>query len=82
MSCGDVPSRRGWPVPSEDVEAIEAALATAAVSPLRVKTDAAEVESRPIDDLIAARNALSGNSAGSRPRRGLRMTKLIPPGAV
>lgn len=69
-------------MPSEDVDAIDEAILNAAGSPLRVKTDAAEVESRPIGDLIKARQYLSSGSAGSRPRRGLRFTKIVPPGAL
>ncbi len=69
-------------MPSEDLEAIDDAILAATAGFQRVKTDAAEVESRPIGDLIKARQYLSSGSAGSRPRRGLRFTKMIPPGAV
>ena len=69
-------------MPSEDVDSVREALNEAIAGPKRVRSDAGEVEARDVDEYIKAAQYLSGNSAGSRPRRGLRMTKLIPPGAV
>lgn len=69
-------------MPNEDVEAVETAMSAAISNPKRVKTDAAEVENHAITDYIKAAQYLGGSAASSRPRRGLRFTKLIPPGAV
>lgn len=59
-------------------------IAETASGPRRVRTDAGEVESHDLgqmieaDKYLAAKNAMnSGNSS----RRGLRFNKLIPPGA-
>ena len=69
-------------MPNEDVAAVESALSAAISGPKRVKTDAAEVEQHTVDEYVKAAQYLGGSAAGSRPRRGLRMTKVIPPGAV
>lgn len=56
-----------------------------ASGPKRVRTDAGEVESQDIGDMIEADKYLSAkNAAGGtgNTRRGLRFNKLVPPGTT
>jgi hypothetical protein len=59
---------------------------TTAQNPRRVRTDAGEVESQNLKDMIEADKYLSGKdsvtSADNRKRRGLRFNRLIPPGTT
>lgn len=64
----------------EDATAAADALTAAIAGPKRVKGDAGEVEQHPLPDLIAAEKYAASRCAGTSPRRGLRITKLIPPG--
>lgn len=56
-----------------------------AAGPRRVRTDAGEVESHDLNQMIeadkylAAKSAMNGSNSS---RRGLRFNKLIPPGAT
>jgi len=67
---------------STESDAIAAALVDAASGPKRVKGDAGEVEAHSLDDLIKADQYQRAKDAASSPHRGLRFTKLQPPGAV
>lgn len=49
--------------------------------PNRVKGDAGEVESHDLKDLVEAARYLDGQQASRQKTRGLRFTKLVPPGA-
>lgn len=62
---------------------VSAKIEEAAKSPQRVRTDAGEVESHDLDQLIAADKYLASKAAtaSGSTRRGLRFNKLIPPGA-
>lgn len=53
-----------------------------AANPKKVTGDAGSVEEHPIPDLLALRKARQAEEAAAKPARGLRFTKLIPPGAV
>lgn len=57
-----------------------------ASGPKRVRTDAGEVESQDLGDMIEADKYLSAKNAatgsGTNTRRGLRFNKLIPPGTI
>ena len=61
-------------------------IAETASGPKRVRTDAGEVESQDLGDMIeadkylAAKNAATGS--GTNKRRGLRFNRLIPPGTI
>ena len=65
---------------------IAAKIEEAAEGPQRVRTDAGEVQSHPLPDLIeadkylASRDAVS--AASNRTHRGLRFNVLKPPGSV
>ena len=67
---------------STETDATDAAFAAAVSGPRRVKGDAGEVEQQPIPDLIAADRYAAAKAAMSTRRRGLRITKLRPPGTV
>ena len=64
---------------------IAAKIETTAEGPRRVRTDAGEVESQPLLDLIEADKYLSSRTAvdvgTNRTHRGLRFNVLRPPGA-
>jgi hypothetical protein len=57
---------------------------TVAQGPKRVRTDAGEVESQSLADMIEADKYLAARNAtaASNTHRGLRFNKLIPPGSV
>ena len=57
---------------------------TVAQGPKRVRTDAGEVESQSLADMIEADKYLAGRNAtaAGNTHRGLRFNKLIPPGSV
>lgn len=58
------------------------AIESTATGPKRVRTDAGEVESQDISKQIEADKYLSARAAMSTKHRGLRFTKIIPPGSV
>lgn len=61
-------------------------IAETASGPKRVRTDAGEVESQDIGQMIEADKYLSARGAATssttNTRRGLRFNKLIPPGTM
>lgn len=67
-------------------DALRQKIEETAGGPKRVRTDAGEVESQDVGDMIEADKYLSAKSAtvggASRTRRGLRFNKLIPPGTI
>jgi hypothetical protein len=56
------------------------AIREAANAPRKTKVKSTEVEENPIGDLIAADQHLANKAAANRNHRGLRFTKIIPPG--
>ena len=58
------------------------ALKAAAQQPKRVRTDAGEVEAHDLDQQIAADKYLSGKGAVGNSHRGLRFSRIIPPGTI
>jgi hypothetical protein len=69
MSCPD----------ADDAEIIVAA---AAAGPKSVTTDGMTVEQHGLKDLIAWRNHKAALCAADVPQRGLRFTRLVPPGTT
>ena len=61
---------------------IATAISTNAQQPRRVKGDEGEVEQQPIQDQIKADQYIAGKTAMSQPSRGLRFSKLVPPGCI
>lgn len=55
-------------------------IAETASGPKRVRTDAGEVESQDIASMIEADKYLSAKAAAQTKTRGLRISKLLPPG--
>ena len=56
-------------------------IAETASGPKRVRTDAGEVESQDLASMIEADKYLSAKAAAQTKGRGLRINKLLPPGA-
>lgn len=59
-------------------------LAEAAVGPKRVRTDAGEVETHDLDQIIEADKYIAAKKAVSstNTHRGLRFNRIIPPGTI
>jgi len=53
-----------------------------AQGPRRAQGDSGSVEQHPLPDQIAADKYLASKTAVKDPKRGLRLTKLVPPGSV
>lgn len=53
-----------------------------ATGPKRVSGDAGSVEQHSLADQIEADKYIASKNAASNPSRGLRFTKMIPPGTV
>ncbi len=68
------------PTPEEISETITSTLVTAAEGPKKVKGDAGEVEQQDLMALIEADRYFAARAAASKGARGIRFTKLIPPG--
>lgn len=56
-------------------------ITTLAQSPLKASGDSGSVEMPKLTDLIEADRYLASKSAASKKNRGVRFTKIIPPGA-
>lgn len=57
-------------------------IAENARAPRRVRGDEGEVEEQPLKDQIEADRYLAARQAAANKHRGLRLTKLNPPGAA
>ncbi len=60
---------------------IEQQLRENASSPKRARGDSGEMEQHSLSDQIAADRYLNSKKAARSPKGGLRMTKIVPPGA-
>lgn len=67
---------------SDEADAITDAIKANAAGPASVSGDAGSVTQRPLSELIEADKYLAAKEAGKQPNRGLRLTKLVPPGAA
>lgn len=63
-------------------EPVQQALTENAQGPKRVQGDEGSVEQHALTEQIAADKYLASKDAVQRPRRGLRLTKLVPPGTI
>jgi hypothetical protein len=61
---------------------IRDAIESTAKGPLRVRTDAGEVEAQDIEKQIEADKYLSAKAAAATANRGLRFNRLIPGGTI
>lgn len=57
---------------------VDAAIA----NPKKATADGVSVESHTLPELIEAEKHIARKSAASQPARGMRFTKLVPPGTV
>jgi len=62
-------------------EEIEDAIRENASGPAKASGDAGSIEQHKLTDQIAADNHLAGKNAVSKPNRGLRFNKIVPPSA-
>lgn len=53
-----------------------------AAGPAEVQSDAGRVREQSLEDLVKADQHLAANTAAGKPHRGLRFTRLVPPGTV
>lgn len=63
---------------STSTDAVESNL----LNPKRVEGDGVKVEQHSLEDQIKAAQFIDGNSAASKPARGLRFTQLVRPGTA
>jgi hypothetical protein len=63
-------------------ETVEDAIRENAEGPKRAQGDSGSVEQHSLKDQIEADRYLSSKQAVQDPKRGLRFTKLVPPGSV
>jgi hypothetical protein len=61
---------------------LEDRINTVASGPAEVSGDAGTVKQHDLEDLIKADQHLQGQTAAAKAHRGLRLTKLVPPGTV
>ena len=57
-------------------------LETLAQKPQIVEADGVKVEQHDLKQIVEADRYLSNRNAASKPHRGLRFSKIVPPGAV
>lgn len=62
-------------------ETITDAIRTNAAGPVKASGDSISVEQHSIQDQIAADRYLASKAAANKPHRGMRFTRIIPPGA-
>lgn len=58
------------------------AIVANATGPKRAQDDAGSVEQHTLPDQIEAARFVQGSEAAAKPHRGLRFTRLVPPGAT
>lgn len=66
---------------SDPISDLTSIIEEAAGGPAAASGDAGSVTQQPLPDLLAVREKLAANSGAGKPRRGIRFTKLVPPGA-
>lgn len=66
---------------SATVADLEQTIIDAAQGPKKASNETGSVEAHSIKDLIDADRHLGAKAAGRTPRRGIRVTRLVPPGA-
>lgn len=74
MSCEDCSE--------ETLDAAETALTSALSGPRKATSDGLTVEGHSLADLIAADKHIAAKCAARSRNRGLRFSKLVPPGTV
>jgi len=64
------------------VEDLEQRIRDAAAGPARASNETGAVDQQPLGELIEADRYLASKDAAASPRKSLRFTKLVPPGAA
>lgn len=64
-----------------DAELIERIRAVAS-GPAEVSSDAGRVVEQNLEDLLEAARQLAAQASAAKPHRGLRFTRLVPPGTI
>lgn len=62
-------------------EPLDLSIAENAAGPKRAQGDSGSVEQHPLKDQIETDRYLASKAASKRPDRGLRMSRIAPPGA-
>ena len=62
-------------------ETIADAIKENAAGPAKASGDSVSIEQHSIQDQIAADRYLASKRAASKPHRGMRFTRIVPPGA-
>jgi hypothetical protein len=57
-------------------------IAEMATQPVEAQNETGRMRMRTVDEMIAADQYAKQGMAATKPHRGIRMTKLIPPGGV
>jgi hypothetical protein len=65
---------------ADETTSIADAIRESAAGPKKASNDAGSVEQHPIADQIAADRYLASKEAVSRRNRGLRLSRIVPPG--
>lgn len=65
-----------------DEAAVIAAIELSLTEPKSVSTDGQSYEAHALKDQLAALTAATTGTASENPHRGIRFTKLVPPGAT
>lgn len=63
-------------------ETLTDAIRENAAGPAKASGDSMTVEQHSIQDQIAADRYLASKAAASKPHRGMRFTRIVPPGAA
>ncbi|MBX3356492.1 MAG: hypothetical protein KF724_12420 [Phycisphaeraceae bacterium] len=61
---------------------LEQKIRDAAAGPARASNETGSVDQQPLGELIDADRYLASKEAATNPRKALRFTKLVPPGAA
>jgi len=62
-------------------EDLEQKIRDAAAGPARASNETGSVDQQPLSALVEADRYLASKDAAANPRKSLRFTKLVPPGA-
>lgn len=65
-----------------DLDDLDDAISQAMTEPAKASADGVSAESHPLSELSKLRRDLAADEGAANPRRGIRFTKLVPPGAV
>jgi hypothetical protein len=67
---------------SDELDALEATFQDLAVNPAEMDVDGQRVKEQPLKDIGDAIDRVAANEGVKKKARGVRFTKIIPPGSV